>query len=297
MTIRPNPSGSLRSRDDDIGQHVGSRHVGALLDDAKEPGQSVPFDSRLELAAKPAALLRADEETTDVAPAERRNRGDQVKPALPARQPGRKHHNRRSVGQPPPAGEADDPFRPDSARIEDVEVDAARDRAQPVRADPINLCGVIGDELRNCDDPLAARHHRIVPSLERGTGVVGVVKGRHEMPPGGRLRPTRHSRPGRGCGHGRCRCPRRRMQPGQRRRVAAHQQRVLRGERQRQMGGARADDVAFQRAAAGSDIRGPSRRDERRRQIDGAALGAARDQASGRSAIPREGGLLAERAR
>jgi hypothetical protein len=32
----------------------------ALLDDAKEPGKPIPLDGHLELAAKPAALFRAN---------------------------------------------------------------------------------------------------------------------------------------------------------------------------------------------------------------------------------------------
>ena len=107
----------------------------------------------------PSSLLGADQNTADIPPAKRGERGDEIEPALPARQPARKHHDRHAVGQPPLAGEADYAFRPDSARIEDVEVDAARDHAQPVWTDPIDLRGVIGDELRDRDDPLAARHH------------------------------------------------------------------------------------------------------------------------------------------
>ena len=55
----------------------------------------------------------------------------------------------------------------DLRRIEEVEIDAARDHAQPVGADPVELSRVIGDEIRNRDHSLAARHDRIVAVLER----------------------------------------------------------------------------------------------------------------------------------
>ena len=110
---------------------------------------------QLRAPAETPALLGADENTADIAPAERRDRRDKVEPALPSRQPAGKHHDGRAVGQPPLAGKADDAVRADPVGIEDVEIDAARDRAQPVGADPIDAGGMLGDEMRDRDDPLA----------------------------------------------------------------------------------------------------------------------------------------------
>ena len=67
-------------------------------------------------------------------------------------------------------------------------------------------------------------------------------------------------------------------QAHQRHRVAAHDQRVFRGERQGQMRRTCPRDFALQRAALGGDIGGPSRLDQRSREFDGAALGAAGDE-------------------
>src|ERR1700748_2717278 len=50
-----------------------------------------------------------------------------------------------SVGQAPLAGKVDDALCADTVGIEDLEIDAARDRSQPVAADPIDTGGVVGD--------------------------------------------------------------------------------------------------------------------------------------------------------
>src|SRR5437879_5602585 len=135
------------------------------------------------------------------------------------------------ITRPKPSGKGDDLLALDPVRIERGDVDPARDDPQPVGADPIDLGDVLADEMRDRDDPLAARHYRIVPVLQRQIGVVGIVKRRHEAPP----RRTR-GRPG---------APRRSAAAGmhdvdlvaaddlrERGDIAAHHQRVLRGERE-----------------------------------------------------------------
>src|SRR5207248_10557637 len=130
----------------------------AILNDAEDAGEAILADCGFELAAKPAALLGACKNTTDFAPAELRDCRDEIEPALPSRQPAGKHHDRHAVGQAPLVREVDDALRADPVRIEDFEIDAARDRSQPVAADPIDTGGMVGDEIRNRDHPLAPRH-------------------------------------------------------------------------------------------------------------------------------------------
>src|SRR6201993_2875525 len=182
------PLGIARSGDDDVGQHVRSRHVTALFDNAKEPGKPVPLDGSLKLAAKSATLFGTDQYATDIAPAERSHGGNKIEPALPPRQAPGKHHDRHTVGQPPLLCQAYYASCPDSTRIEQLEVDAAGDRAQSLWAYSIHLRRVVGDKLRNRDDPLAPRHHRIIPALERDTVAVSVVKRCNKVPPGGARR-------------------------------------------------------------------------------------------------------------
>ena len=137
---------------------------------------------------------------------------------------------------------------------------------------------MVGDEMRDRNDAVAPRHDGVISPFQRGARAIGVVKRRHEATPGGARR--RPGAPGRGTAAGMddvdAELP---DQPRQRRSVAAHDERVLRGERQGQMGGARPGDIALQGAAARGDIGRPSRRDQRARELDGAALGAAGDEA------------------
>ena len=167
-------------------------------------GEPAALDRRLELAAKTRPLLGADQDAAEVAAAQPRHRGDKVEPALPPRQPARQHDAsaRRRAAAIAGRGWRSAGRRP--ARVEQVEVDAARDRAQPVGADAVDARRMIGDEIGDGDDPLAARHDRVVPPLQPRAGAIGVVKGGDEMP-AGRAPPTTRSTPGRGSGHGRCR--------------------------------------------------------------------------------------------
>ena len=167
---------------------------------------------------------------------------------------------------------------PTPVRIENLEIDAARDRPQPVGSDPIGSGDVMGNEVRNRNDAVTPRHDGIVASFQSVARAVGVVKCRHEGTPGGV-----GGRPGTPCGGAAAgvddvdaELP---HQARQLRGVAAHDQRVLRGEWQRQVSGACPGNVMLQRTAARGDIGDPSRFDQRARELDGAALGAAGHEA------------------
>ena len=142
------------------------------------------------------------------------------------------------------AGKIDDALRADPVRIEDFEIDAARDRSQPVAADPIDTGGMVGDEIRDRDHPVAPRHDGIVSPLQRGARAIGIVKGRNETAPGGTS--GRAGAPRRGTAAGMddvdVELP---DQARQLRSVALHDQRVFRGERQGQMRGTCPRDFAF----------------------------------------------------
>ena len=226
----------------------------------------------------PGALLGADQEAAQIAAAEPGDRLDEVEPALPARQAPRQHDDRGILGHPPPRRQRADPLAVDPARIERGDVDPARNDPQAVGADPVNAGDVLGDELRDRDDPLAARHHRIVPVLQRQIGVVGVMKRGHEAPLGGARR-----RPG---------APRRSAAAGmhdvdlvaaddldQRGGIAAHHQGVLRGERKLQMAHPEAGQLMLHRAPGRGDISGPAGSGERAGEVDGAAFRPAGDEA------------------
>ena len=172
------------------------------------------------------------------------------------------------------AGKVDDALRTDPARIENLEIDAARDGSQPVPPDPVNTGGVMGDEVRDCDHSVTPRHDGIVPPFQRGARSISIVKCRHEATPGGSS--GRPRAPGRSAA---ARVDYVDAEPSdqmrQLRGVAAHHQRVLRGERQGQMCRTCPGNVVLQGTAARGDIRRPSRLDQRTREFDGAALGAA----------------------
>ncbi len=167
----------------------------AVLDDAKHPHEAEPIDRGLEFAAEAGPLLGADQEAAQIAAAEPGDRRDEIEAALPARQAPRQHDDRRVLGYPPPCRQGGDPFAADPVRIERGEIDAARNDSQPVGADPVDFGGVLTDKIRDRDDPLAAGHHRVVPTLQRQIDVVGVMKRRHEAPLGGARR--RPGAPGR----------------------------------------------------------------------------------------------------
>ena len=105
------------------------------------------FDRRLEFVTEAGPLLGPDHQTQDVAAVEKADRGDEIEPAFPSCQSSRQHHDRHSVGQPPLPRERRHARAADLPRIEDVEIDAARDRPQPVGADAVDLSGVLGDEI------------------------------------------------------------------------------------------------------------------------------------------------------
>ena len=54
-----------RSGYNDVGQHVGSRHIATVFDDPKEIAEPVPFDGCFELAMEPAPLLGTDPVPSD----------------------------------------------------------------------------------------------------------------------------------------------------------------------------------------------------------------------------------------
>ncbi len=244
----------------------------------KTPASPSALDRRLKLATKTATLLGADENTAYLPPAEGSDRGDEIEAALPSCQPAGKHHYGRPVGQPPLAGEAGNPRRTDPGGVEDLEIDAARDDAQPVGADAIDARGMVSDEARNRDDPFAARHDGIIPALERGTRVISIMEGGDKMRPGGaRCRPGAPRRgPAAGVNNVDAEL---RDQPHQGMGVAAHDQRVFRGERQGQVAGSGSRHVALQWPTARRDIRDPPGGRQRSRQFDGAALGPTGDKA------------------
>ncbi len=103
------------------------------------------------------------------------------------------------------------------------------------------------------------------------------MKSRHEATPG--RTSGRAGAPGRGAAAGMddvdAELP---YQAYQRHRVPPHDQRVFRGERQGQMRCTCPCNFAFERASSRGDIGGPSRLDQRSREFDGAALGAAGDE-------------------
>src|SRR5437762_13645515 len=111
-------------------------------------------------------LLAADQDAAYVASGEPGDRLDEIEPAFPAGQPARQHGDGKPIWDPPAQRKLSDLLAPNPARIEAGEIDAARDRAQPVGLDPIDFSDVLADELRDCDHPVAPRHHRIVAALE-----------------------------------------------------------------------------------------------------------------------------------
>ena len=223
-------------------------------------------------------LLAADQDAAYIAPGEPGDRLDEIEPAFPPGQPARQHGDSKSIWDPPAQRELGNLLTPNPARVEAGEIDAARDRAQPVGLDPIGFSDMLADEVRDRDHPVAARHHRIVAVLERQIGVVGVMECRDEAPAGGARR--RPGAPGRG--------PAARMHDvdpaaadelGESLGVAADHQRVFRGERQGDVPRADPRQFLFHRAAGRGDIGGPPGRNQRTGKIDGALLDAAGNQA------------------
>ena len=77
----------------------------------------------------------------------------------------------RPSGRRHSRGEADDALGADALGIEAAEVDAALDDAQPLGRHAIGRRGMLGDEMRDGDDALAARHDGVVAPLEPASSV------------------------------------------------------------------------------------------------------------------------------
>ena len=84
----------------------------------------------------------------------------------------------------PLLAEGANPLRPNRRRIEDAEIHAPVDHADPPGRLRVPLAHELGRVLRIADDGVAARHHTVVPSLQAAALVIDAVIGGHEAAAG-----------------------------------------------------------------------------------------------------------------
>ncbi len=69
----------------------------------------------------------------------------------------------------------------DLDQLEQIGVDAARDDMHPRRIGAVAPGDLIADIVGDGDHPVAPRHHRVIPALERRPGVIGAMESGHEF--------------------------------------------------------------------------------------------------------------------